>query len=96
MRKNNPQLAEDGFHFLRLNAKEHLSKLIETFEIEASHSMRCWLLELIGEARSNDAFTILCQQAISSDESLKNWGIRGLKLLDTKEARHFLYNNTMR
>lgn len=91
MRKNDPQLAEDGFHFLRPQAKEHINKLIKSFENEESYSIRCWLLELIGEARSCKAFPILSQQALSSDESLRIWGTRGLKLLDTKDARRFLY-----
>ena len=96
MRKHDPQLAEDGFHFLRPRAKEHLTRLIETFRSEEVHSIRCWLLELIGEARSEDAFAILCEQAVSSDESLRNWGVIGLELLDTKASRTFLFENGLK
>jgi len=54
------------------------------------------LLELIGEARSEDAFAVLCEQALSSDERFRYWGMIGLELLDTKAARTFLFENGMK
>jgi hypothetical protein len=96
MRSRDPQLAEDGFHFLRPRAKEHLARLIEAFRTERVHSIRCWLLQLIGEARSEDAFAVLCEQAVSPDESLRNWGVTGLELLDTKASRAFLFENGLK
>jgi hypothetical protein len=96
MRKRDPQLAEDGFHLLRPRAREHVSELIEAFRTEEVHSIRCWLLQLIGEARSEEAFALLCEQAVSSDESLRNWGVIGLELLDTKASRAFLFENGLR
>src|SRR6476620_7039670 len=96
MRKRDPQLAEDGFHFLRSGAKEHLPRLLEAFRTEEIHSIRCWLLELIGEALSEDAFAVLWEQAVSSDESLRNWGVIGLELLDTKASRTFLFENKLK
>lgn len=93
MRKRDPQLAEDGFHFLRPRAKEHLPKLLEAFRTEESHSVRCWLLELVSEACSEDAFAVLCEQAVSSDESFRYWGVTGLEALDTKASRTFLFEN---
>jgi hypothetical protein len=95
MRKRNPQLAEDGFHYLRPRAKEYLPELIDAFQTEEMRSVRCWLLELIGEARSEDALPVLCEQALSTDESLKTWGITGLKLLDTKAARAFMFEHQL-
>ena len=95
MRKRNPQLAENGFHHLRPRAKECLPQLIEAFRNEEVRSVRCWLLELIGEARSAEALPILCEQALSADESFKAWGIAGLKLLDTKAARTFLFEHKL-
>jgi len=96
MRKRDPQSAEDGFHFLRARAKERLPSLLEAFQAEETHSIRCWLLELIAEARSEDAFAVLCEQALSSDESLRDRGIIGLELLNTKASRTFLFENGLR
>jgi hypothetical protein len=96
MRKRDPQLAEDGFHFLRPRAKEHLTELLEAFRTEEVHSIRCWLLQLIGEARSEEAFALLCEQASSSNESLRDWGVAGLELLDTKASRTFLFENGLK
>jgi hypothetical protein len=96
MRKRDPQLAEDGFHLLRPRAREHLTELIEAFRTEEVHSIRRWLLQLIGEARSEETFAILCEQAVSSDASLRNWAVAGLELLDTKASRTFLFENGLK
>lgn len=95
MRKRDPQLAEDGFHYLLPRVRAHLPELMQIFQTEESHAVRCWILELIGEARSMDAFPLLCKEAVSEDESFQNWGIIGLKLLDTKDARRFLFQNDL-
>ena len=62
------------------------------FQTEKDHGLRCWLLELIGEARSEKAFDLLCEQIQSSDESLRDWAIRGLRKLNTREARRALFD----
>jgi hypothetical protein len=35
---------------------------------------------------------MLCEQLDSADESLRDWAIRGLRTLDTPEARQRLYD----
>lgn len=92
MRKHNPQTREDGFHFLRPHAAEYIDELIAEFQTEKDHGLQCWLLELIGEARSAKAFDLLREQLHSSDESLRDWAIRGLRVLNTKEARRALFD----
>ena len=52
MRKHDPQLQEDGFAMLQPIAGDVLPQLIEAFETESDRGLRCWLLELIGDARS--------------------------------------------
>ncbi|WP_446216270.1 HEAT repeat domain-containing protein [Micromonospora sp. IBHARD004] len=91
MRRCDPQLAEDGFQRLRLVANQHVAELIEVFGVERDHGLRCWLLELIGEARSDRAFELLAAELRSDDESLRGWAVRGLELLDTAEARRLLW-----
>src|SRR5262245_29537134 len=92
MRKHDPQIQEDGFHWLLPRAAEHVEALIEDFGREQEHGLRCWLLELIGEARSPQAFGLLCEQLGSSDESLRHRAIRALQQLGTPEARQTLFN----
>jgi hypothetical protein len=92
MRKHNPQTSEDGFHFLLPHAAEFIDELMAEFNIEKDHGLRCWLLELIGDARSAKAFDLLREQLRSSDEGLRYWAIHGLRELNTPEARQALFD----
>jgi HEAT repeats len=91
MRKHDPQMQEDGFHWLEPHAGEHVHELIEEFGKEKSHGLRCWLIELIGAAKSPDAFEFLAKMLRSDDEGFRFWAILGLKKLGTKEARTLLW-----
>ena len=92
MRSRDPQCQEDGFHQLLPHAADHLDELIAQFEQEQDdHGLRCWLLELIGAARSPAALPVFSAQLVSNDESLRNWAVTGLKKLDTPEARTLLW-----
>jgi prophage antirepressor-like protein len=93
MRKRDGLVAEQGFHELLSRAKEHVAELMAAFATEAQHGVRCWLLELIGEARSEQAFELLCEQAQSAAEAFRSWAVRGLQLLDTHAARKFLFDH---
>jgi len=92
MRKHNPQIQEDGFHALLPRAGEHVHQLMKDFRVEKDHGLQCWLLELIGAARSPAAFQLLVEQLHSDDESLRIWAIYGLQQLDTKAARRVLWD----
>ena len=83
MRRRNPQLAEDGLQRLRALAPANVDRLIDEFKNESDHGIRCWLLELIGEARSPHARDLLTGQLSSGDESLRTWAERGLRLLES-------------
>ena len=48
-------------------------------------------VELIGEAKSPDAFDFLAGHLRSADEAFRYWAIRGLNNLGTKEARTLLW-----
>jgi hypothetical protein len=92
MRSRDPQRREDGFDFLREHADAYVDDLIAEFEKEQEdHGLRCWLLELISEARSPRALSVLAGQLESDDESLRLWAIRGLEMLDTRAAGQELY-----
>ena len=91
MRRHNRQLAEDGFQRLSEIAGAHVDELIVEFGRETDHGVRCWLLELIGLARSARSFDVLVAQLRGEDEALRDWAERGLRLLDTKESRRVLW-----
>jgi hypothetical protein len=91
MRKRNPQLQEDGFYFLLPHAGEHVEQLMNEFSQETDHGLCCWLLELIGEARSPQALPLFLEHLNGDDRSLQYWAIYGLKKLNTKEARRILW-----
>lgn len=92
MRKRDPQLKEDGFHLLLPHAAEHVGELIDEFRRERDDvGLRCWLLELLGEARSPEALPVLVEQLHGDDEALRLWAVRGLEKLDTRPARQELW-----
>lgn len=96
MRARNPQTAEDAFGELAALAGAHVGDLIEAYDREARRDMRCWLLELIGSARSDQALELLRREARSDDDALMRWAVWGLKELNTPEARGFLFENGLR
>lgn len=91
MRRRDPQDQEDGFHRLRPHANEHVVELMNAFDAETDHGLRCWLLELIGEARSPSSLPLLVAQLKSPDSSLRSWARHGLETLETREARRALF-----
>ncbi|MGC7094257.1 hypothetical protein ACPZ19_06305 [Amycolatopsis lurida] len=78
--------------FLLPRVAEHVDQLIAEFTQErTNHGLRCWLLELIGHARSPKALPTLTEQLHGNDDSLRFWAVRGLEQLDTKPARYELW-----
>jgi hypothetical protein len=63
---------------------------MHAFATENDHGLRCWLLELIGDARSPASLPFLVSQLKSPDPDFRSWATRGLKLLGTREARQAL------
>ncbi|GAA1410349.1 HEAT repeat domain-containing protein [Catellatospora coxensis] len=92
MRSRDPQEMEDGFHGLAPRAAEYVPELIEAFEQERADSgLRCWLLELLGEARSEAALAVFREQLYGDDDSLRFWAVSGLRKLDTRDSRRELW-----
>lgn len=90
MRKTDPQVRENAFDFLREHADAYVEELIGEFAAEADDDLRCRLLELIAEARSPEALGLFREQLESPDESLRFWAVRGLEMLDTRDAEQTL------
>jgi hypothetical protein len=91
MRKRDGQTQEDGFHWLLPNAGDFVYELIEEYNQEKDLGLRCWLLELIGSAKSPAAFDFLAGELRGPDQRLRHWAVWALKNLDTKEARTLLW-----
>ncbi|MFI0372956.1 hypothetical protein ACH35V_34275 [Actinomadura sp. 1N219] len=87
MRAGEPRVREDAFDFLREHADAYVGDLITEFAAERDdHGLRCRLLELIAEARSAKALDVFRDQLEGTDESLRFWAVRGLEMLDSREA----------
>ena len=91
MRSSDPETQEAGFAVLEERAAAELDRLVAENETETDHGLRCWLLELIGDARSERAFPVLESAPRGDDVSLRMWAIHGLRQLDTKGARRLLW-----
>jgi hypothetical protein len=92
MRKRDPQTQEEGFHWLRPHAAEFVEELMAEFHAEQKdHGLRCWLLELLGEARDVRALLLFAELLGSGDEQFRSWAVEGLRLLDTPESRRILF-----
>ena len=93
IRSSNPQSQEEGFHFLTKIAHIHVKELIEEFHLEKDIGLKSWLLELVGEAKSEEALETLKANLTNENESLQEWSIWGLKNLNSKEARRILFEH---
>jgi hypothetical protein len=94
MRSDDLRCREDGFDFLREHADSYVDELIAEFTVvereQDDIGLRRWLLELIAEARAPQALPVLVGQLRSEDESLRLWAVRGIEMLDTREAEREL------
>ena len=91
MRSRDPGISEDGFHWLLSKASDHVQELIEAFHTEEAFGLRCWLVELIDAAKSEDAFDFLAEQLRGEDLQIRFWAMQGLKHLNTKKSRTLLW-----
>ncbi len=90
MRDGDPRVREGAFDFLREHADAYVDELIAEFAVEDDPGLRCWLLELVAEARSGKALDVFRDQLEGPDESLRFWAARGLEMLDTRAAEQVL------
>src|SRR5262245_40045569 len=92
MRSADPGKAEEGFNSLVGRERHHLDELIDAFHTEDDDGVRCWLLELIGDARAPEAFPLFQDLLFSQDTPIhfKIWAAYGVHEIDTKEARRLL------
>jgi hypothetical protein len=89
MRRNDPQLSEDGFALLEPLAREHIEELMA--EYRRVPDDRFWILELIAGARSDKAFQLLVEALDHEREEIRWRAANGLRKLGSKEARRLLF-----
>ena len=90
MRDTDVRVWADAFDFLREHADAYVDELIAEFAVETDPDVRCRLLELIAEARSEKALVVFGEQLESRDDDLRFWAVRGLEMLDTRQAHRLL------
>jgi hypothetical protein len=90
----NPSIQEDAFHLLRAQAAELVVELRTAYEAETDHGAKCWLLELLGEARDPSLEDLFESALAGPDESLRHWAEWGLRNLDSKTARRVLWRHS--
>ena len=73
MRKRDPQIQEDGFHALLPHARRFVGPLATAFASETDHGLRCWLLELLGEARDAQLTETFLTLLDDPDYSIRWW-----------------------
>ena len=91
MRKHNPGTREEGFHTLLPHAAEHVDELLAAFGVETDSGLRCWLVELLAEARAPELVDFFAGRIYGDDGSLRTSGLLALARLGTKEARRVLW-----
>nr|BFE35672.1 hypothetical protein GCM10010200_079230 [Actinomadura rugatobispora] len=91
MRERDPRVREKAFDFLREHADGYVDELIAEFAAEREdQDLGCWLLELIAEARAAQALAVFRDQLESREEPLRFWAVRGLEMLESREADQLL------
>jgi hypothetical protein len=76
---------------LTTHAAEHLEEMMTIFHAETDEWVRTMLFWPITEARLPQAFSFLLESLYSDNPQFRQLAIRGLKLLDTREARTALW-----
>jgi hypothetical protein len=86
-------MMEERFNWLVGREREHLVELIEAFHVERDHGLRCWLLQLIGQARAPETLPLFRELLLTEDTpfDFRIWAVYGLHDVGTKEARCLLF-----
>lgn len=90
MRSDRSNQQEQGFNMLLSHAPKFAEDLIAEFRVETDHGLKCWLLELLGHARSEMAFELFHEQLDASNLSYRDWAVSGLRKLNTKASKKLL------
>ena len=81
---------------LLAHASKFPEELIAEFRAETDHGLKCWLLELLADARSEKAFGLFHEQLDASNLTFRDWAVKGLRRLNTKESKKLLADRGMK
>jgi hypothetical protein len=89
--RGDPLAQEEGYALPRPHAAAFLDALRQELAHAKDPFIQGWLLELIGDARSNQAFPIVVGYLLHPDTRLQHWARDGLfKLAETREGRRII------
>jgi HEAT repeat protein len=91
MRHSNGGVSQDGFGWLAERAAQYVPQLMAAFWNDDNAAIRPWLMELIGDAKSPTTLPFLLERLGDDDVSIRDWAVRALQHLDTKESRTALW-----
>ena len=92
MRKRNAAIQEDGFFWLKPRAGQFVSELLSEYRSETDLGLRCWLLELLAEARAPETLDVFVEALHDGHCNVQHRALRCIQTLDTHEARQVLWN----
>ena len=78
---------------LTKNARENVEELISAtrVELERDSNVGRMLLHVVADSKLPEAFGMFVELLKSPDLTLRQYGVEGLKQLDTKEARRLIW-----
>ncbi len=76
---------------LQDNAAAHAADLIAAFQAQKSERVRLLLLATFCDAKLQEAMPLFVEHLRSDQENLRHWAERGLRDLNTPEARKVLW-----
>jgi hypothetical protein len=76
---------------LKDNAATHAAELIAAFQAQKNERVRCLLLMTFCDAKLQEAMPLFVEHLRSEEECLRLWSERGLRALNTPEARKVLW-----
>ena len=92
MRRRNAAIQEDGYHWLLPRSREFVPELVREYSAEQDQGLRCWLLELLAEARAPELLDLFRGALHDGHEGVQDRGVMGRRKLDTAEARSVLWD----
>lgn len=96
MRGRDPQVMEDGYHWLLDCASDFIPELIHELNIETDPGLCYWLMELLAETKDPCTLEIFKQRLEDPNDTIRNGAIWCLQELDTRESRTILWNAGIR
>ena len=90
MRSKHANQQEQGYNMLLAHAGKFPEELIAEFRAETDHGLKCWLLELLADSRSEKVFDLFHEMLDASNLTFRDLAVKGLRRLNSKESKKLL------